>query len=303
MKTQVLDEHTNVCYFSRKLVANFYGLNIVGRIANCGVDVRILDGTSDIWCRDYMPVQIAENEYIGYEYTPDYLDTPYNRPFQTNPARINRTLGLDVKQSGIILDGGNVVKTSKGIIMVDKVIEENCHIPKATLISRLEKYFDNEIILLPWDKNERYGHADGIVREISNGSVLLTNYHQYDRGFADKYMKILSRYYNVEVLEYNVKYPSKYSWCYINFLRVGNKVFMPQLTWEDYSGPKNAANPSDGTKCNGKRKWYHSLIKEDEQALEQFQRIFPKCEVIPVSCPQIVEKGGGLNCISWNIKK
>lgn len=26
-------------------------------------------------------------------------------------------------------------------------------------------------------------------------------------------------------------------------------------------------------------------------------------EIIPVSCPQIVKKGGALNCISWNIKK
>lgn len=303
MEKRILDADTNVCYFSRELLTDFRGLNIVRRITNSGVAVEFLDGTRDIWCRDYMPIQIAEDTYVGYEYTPDYLDTPYYLASQTNPARIYRLLGLDVRQSGIILDGGNVVKTSKGIIMVDKVFEENCHIPKKTLISRLEKYFDCEIIFLPWDKEEKYGHADGIVREISNGRVLMTNYHQYDREFADKFMKILSQHFDVEVLDYKVKKPCKYNWCYINFLRIGNKVFIPQLRWEDYSGPKQAACPPEMNCYKGKRKWFDSHIEEDNLALTQFRKLMPQCEIIPVSCPRMVEAGGALNCISWNIKR
>ena len=303
MEKRILEADTNICYFSRKLLANSEGLNIVGRIANSGVDVEILDGTRDIWCRDYMPVQIAEDTYVGYEYTPDYLDTPFNLAYQTNPARICQTLGLDVRQTGIILDGGNVVKTSKGIIMVDKVFDENCHISKKTLTGRLENYFGCEIIFLPWDKEEMYGHADGIVREISNGRVLMTNYHQYDRTYADKFMKILSSHFDVDVLDYNVKRPCKYNWCYINFLRIGNKVFIPQLTWEDYSGPEQAACPQEGNCYKGKKKWFHSHIEEDDVALTQFRKLMPKCEIIPVSCPHIVEDGGALNCISWNIKR
>lgn len=303
MEKRILDADTNVCCFSRKLLANSGGLNIVRRINDSGVDVKFLDGTRDIWCRDYMPIQITEDTYIGYEFTPDYLDTKYNLTYQTNPARINRALGLDIKQTGIILDGGNVVKTSKGIIMVDKVFNENCHIPKEKLINRLEKYFGCEIIFLPWDKEEKYGHADGIVREISDGHVLMTNYHQYDRTYADKFIKILSSHFDVDVLDYNVKSRCRYNWCYINFLRIGNKVFIPQLTWEDYSDPKDAACSPEANHFKGKGKWFHSRIEEDNLALTQFRTLMPECEIIPVSCPQIVEDGGALNCISWNIKR
>lgn len=305
MEKRILDADTNVCYFSRELLTISAGLNIVTRIAKSGVDIEFLDGTRDIWCRDFMPVQITENTYIGYEYTPDYLDTSCNAKYQTNPARINRALGLDVKPTGIILDGGNLVKTSKGIIMVDKIFEENCHISEKTLISRLEKHLDSEIILLPWDKEEKYGHADGIVREISDGRVLLTNYHQYDSTYADKFMKILSSHFDVEVLDYDVKNPCKYNWCYINFLRISNKVFIPQLTWEDYTAPHHAACPPEvnGNSSKGKREWFCSLIEEDQQALSQFRKLMPECEIVPVSCPQIVENGGALNCISWNIKR
>lgn len=187
--------------------------------------------------------------------------------------------------------------------MVDKVFNENTHLRRDLLIKRLETYFNNEIIFLPWDKAEKYGHADGIVRYIDDERVLMTNYHQYSRNLANKFMKILSQHFNVEVLDYNVEKSCKHNWCYINFLRVSNKIVIPQLTWEDYSDPQSAAPLPEGGRAKNSPKWYHSHIKEDEQALEQFQRIFPKCEIIPVSCPQIVEQGGALNCISWNVRR
>lgn len=298
---RIIDALTNTCYFSWQLLERPGGANIIYRILE-KIDVRLLKGTRDIWCRDYMPIQIYGNRFIGYEYTPDYLDNPTYAAFQTNPARVLDRLEIDVTQSGIILDGGNVIKTNKAIIMVDKVFLENSHLRKGTVIDRLEKYFDSEIIFLPWDKAEKYGHADGIVRYIDNNRVLLTNYHQYDKMYAKKYATILSKHFHIEVLDFNVQKPNKYNWCYINFLHVGNKIFLPQLTWEDYRDPSQAACPPEGAKSISKPKWYHQHIEEDVWALEQYKRLFPKCDIIPVSCPQIVEEGGALNCISWNVK-
>lgn len=302
MLRQVLDAHTNTCYFSWLLLEQPGGKNVIHRIMENGVEVRLLQGTRDIWCRDYMPIQIYENRYIGYEYTPDYLDSPELAAFQTNPARVLDRLEIDVTQSGIILDGGNVIKTNKGIIMVDKVFKENMHLRKDILINRLENYFDNEIIFLPWDKAENYGHADGIVRYVDNGRVLMTNYHQYSESFAKKFLKILSQHFDVEVLDYKVAKPCKYNWSYINFLRVRDKIFLPQLTWEDYIGAECATPPQEVVKGKNRPVWYQSHVEEDEQALEQFKRIFSNCEIIPVSCPQIVMEGGALNCISWNVR-
>lgn len=296
----ILDCDTDTCYLSRLLLNRRNGPLIVNRIMSSGVDVKMLDGTRDIWCRDYMPVQISSQTFVGYEYTPDYLTNYHD--VQTDSARINRDLGIDAMQSGIILDGGNVVKTSRGIIMVDKVFKENPHIPKLRLIDRLERLFSAEIIFLPWDKVEFYGHADGIVREIENGRVLMTNYHQYDKAFAEKYIAVLSQHFNVEVLEYNVESPSEYNWCYINFLRVGNKVFLPQLEYSEDYCVTDDIGPTLVKSRRRKSKW-RSHFDEDQLALAQFQRLFVGCEIIPVSCPYIVEEGGALNCISWNIKR
>ena len=31
----------------------------------------LLEGTNDIWCRDYMPIQVLPNQFLGYDYHPD----------------------------------------------------------------------------------------------------------------------------------------------------------------------------------------------------------------------------------------
>ena len=299
---RVFDRQTNQCYFSRMLAEYSYGTNLLGRLLNHNISVKFLDHTRDIWCRDYMPIQIRDNEYVGYDYVPDYLYNSRDYPYITNPARILHDLKIDVKPIGLILDGGNVIKTRKGVIMVDKVLKENDHLSDVEVIDRLEKAFDSEIILLPWDRVEEYGHADGIVREISNDKVLLTNYHQYSKEYAEKYMKILSKHFDVEVLDFKVKKTCRYSWCYINFLRIGNRIFLPQLKWEDYSSPSMDNYSPDKGNDKSKHQWYHGEIEEDSQAIDQFKKLFPTCEIIPVSCPHIVKQGGALNCISWNIK-
>ncbi len=170
------------------------------------------------------------------------------------------------------------------------------------VINRLEKMLETEVIFIPWNKSEIYGHADGVAREITPGKLLLPNYHRLSRRFADLLLKELSLHFDIKTLDYKVEKPHPHNWCYINFLQVGNKIFIPQLT-----AYREATTASDMTKSiiiDGLAKTVTGkVIEEDAQALEQFRRLMPDKEIIPISCPQIVKKGGALNCISWNIKK
>ena len=45
-----------------------------------GVPFSLLKGTKDIWCRDYMPLQMTDHEFVAFGYRPDYLmDTAAHR--------------------------------------------------------------------------------------------------------------------------------------------------------------------------------------------------------------------------------
>lgn len=44
-------------------------------------------------------------------------------------------------------------------------------------------------------------------------------------------------------------------------------------------------------------------IEEDEFAEKYIRSAFPYCTIRAIDCRNIVLKGGGLHCITWNIKK
>lgn len=300
----ILDQDTNFVYFSELLWENTPGgREIIEQVMQHGVYCSLLKDTKDIWARDYMPIQLDSDRYAGYEFAPNYLynDKRYISTI-TQQAMVCNELEIEPKSSGLIIDGGNIVKTSKGAIMTEKVFAENPQYSRIGLINRLENLLETEVIFIPWDRSEIYGHADGVAREIAPGKLLMTNYHRFSQRFADLFLKVLSPCFDIEILDYKVKNQHPHNWCYINFLQVCNKIFIPQLTVY-----REATTPFDITKSividgiaqmvTGK------VIEEDAQALEQFRRLIPDKEIIPVSCPQIVKRGGALNCISWNIKK
>ena len=278
----ITDNLTTRVYFSSILPEKCSVLNahIIEALQKQGIPYAYLSETKDIWCRDFMPIQIEEDRFVFYKYTPDYLQDKIGLRLQTNPidvfqAESNQLQPIQKKSFSLdlVLDGGNVVKCGNKIVMTDKVFVENKD-KSATEVQRLlEEAFRCEIVFLPWDKRERYGHSDGIIHYLGDNRVLMTNYPDFDQELAHDYLRILEKHFDVIILKYNVNITDKYSWSYINFLQVGHLVLVPQLG-----------------------------IPEDEQALEQINNVMPDCDVVGIPALEAVRRGGALNCISWNIK-
>lgn len=274
----ILDEQTNKVFISEQ--TQLQHPRITKRLLDAmdaqKVDWQLLTHTKDSWCRDYMPIQISTDKFVQYQYFPDYLNNDQDCKYRTDPTQILEALGIKTQKTNIIIDGGNVVRCKDKVIMVDKVFHENPDYKQKTLIDKLERLFENEIIFLPWDHYEKYGHADGIVRYVSNNKVLLTNYHDFDRNMADKFLHILCKHFEVQILKYDSPRPHRKSWAYINYLQTDKAIFVPTFHRE-----------------------------EDEQALTQIEKAFPsyKGNVVPIPLTGITREGGALNCITWNITK
>lgn len=272
------DFQTNTVFFSDLLPKKCPILyNSIDKIlSDNGIDHRLLANTKDIWCRDYMPIQQSEKHFVFYKYNPDYLQTPYYKRTITDVNAIGNIDALrqeKVTDLDLVLDGGNIVKCDDKVIMTKKVFAENKDKKQKDIIRMLEEAFQCDIIFLPWDKEEIFGHSDGIVHFVGNNQVLMTNYADFDPDMARRFLNILKKSVEVIPLTFNVKRKHKCSWAYINYLQVGNLVLVPQLG-----------------------------IPEDEQALEQITKVLPQCKVYGVPALEAVRKGGALNCISWNVK-
>jgi agmatine/peptidylarginine deiminase len=222
-----------------------------------------------IWARDYMPVQVSVTKFVKFNYTPDYLR---NGPeYKPDTSAILSELGLTVIDSDLVIDGGNVVSCGDKVIMTDKIFRENPRVARPTLVDSLACLLEAEMVLIPEDVYEEYGHADGMVRYMGGGNVLLNNYCDFDKALRKKLLAALSPHFNITELHYG--HYTDNSWAYLNFLHLGQHIFVPMI--DDKLG---------------------------ETAFKQIADAYPNCQCHPVmNCDNIISEGGALNCSTWNI--
>ena len=276
----ITDFQCNTVYFSALLQgrAPVTYANLIAALDKHGIEYRLLPNTNDVWCRDYMPVQVADWDFRGFTYNPDYLqDAEEYLASRTDGNEVCRTMGFDVKMPSrsLVVDGGNVIRCDDKLIMVEKVFIENPY-PMTETAKAIEEHFNAELVVLPWDKYEFYGHADGLVRYIGDGRVLVTNYDRFNKGFTRKVIQILQQHFSdVYKLEYDVPKQHKYNWAYINWLQTDKLLLIPSFG-----------------------------CPEDEQAFEQIASLMPmyKGKIEMVGANDLIRDGGCLNCASWTVR-
>ena len=296
-------------------------IEVRSKLKSCIIDFcpncELLFNTRDVWTRDYMPIQLTDGLYLGFTYKPDYL-IDYQKcttnwqlhNVHTQKQVIRREhFEFDIVQMPIILDGGNVIKAIVNnkpcIIMCDKVLLENNVIENEFRYWWERWWKDNfegtemQLVLLPWEGKEinPIGHADGIVRYIGKNKVLMTNYADYDKIYRNDYSKqyrqkleeigfdvIELRYLDSFDYENDKMFKLLFdsTWCYINYLQIGNRILIPNLG-------------------------YDALDKVAKQQIEQ--AFNTKVEQINVDMAFIVKdlndkqnSGGALNCLTWTIR-
>ena len=281
----ITDKETNTIYFSEKLVEQSPEIakQIFSTIEQLGGKPRFLPVTKDIWARDYMPVQVNQNKFIQYTFYPDYLQK--FKDITSDPNSICIDLNLYTVKSDIVLDGGNVIKSDNCVIMTDKIILENkLKYTRDELLSKLRELFEvDKIVLIPWDRGERYGHADGMVRFIDNETVLLQGYYNtrrdlFEDGFVDSLLGSLKEnHLKYEFL--NIDYPEKINakFAYLNYLQTRDFILLPSL----------------------------GIDKDDEDLMKEIKKYFPDYtdRIRKINMNSIISRGGALNCISWTIKE
>lgn len=281
----ITDQETNFVYFSELFKQKFeqeYS-EITSILAKHSVGFNTIPETKDIWVRDFMPIQVSENKFIEYQYDPDYLQAKKYRKLKSYPDIICESIGLKTGKTDLIIDGGNVIKSKDCVILTDKVILENKDFyTKESLVKKLKELFEIEkIVLIPWDKSEPYGHADGMIRFMNGNKVLINGYFkEYSEQFQSCFFgELVKNELEFIELKFDVKMPNEeLNWGYINFLQTKNVIIIPQFG-----------------------------IDEDKQAFEQFEKFFPdyakENRIEKVNAVRIIGEGGVLNCMTWNIKK
>ena len=287
----VTEQYKDAIYFS-SLFAWHYP-NVYKEISDILVYHHIEHGTllhtKDYWCRDYMPIQWGFKSYIQFRYEPDYLkDKPQ---YKTNIIPVLKAMSrdMDITQSPLIVDGGNVVvceANSKWIgscmrgrkpivIMTEKVFQENSQIDQSEVLAILkENFYGADIVFLPWDKYDICGHTDGIIHNIGDGKILV-NLKVYPPEIEREMRRRLSD--DFAVIDLKLSKYDENSWAYINMLQTRDVIIIPGL-----------GLPTDG------------------EALSQIKELHPSYDgrIYQINIAPIIKKwGGALKSLSWTVTK
>jgi len=277
----------SIVYFSSILKDKAYDqlLSILQKeLIKWSIGYKFLNNTKDIWCRDFMPVQVGKDQFVQFYLTKDYYQKK-NEYLRTDPAPICEELGItpiipEYKGKRLFLDGGNIIMAHDKAIITERVFDDN-KIPNDKLLEILTNALQVEsVIIIPNEPDDYTGHSDGMVRWLDEKTVLANDYAKAgsDKRFMEQFYRALAGagldillvpYCPVESKAYNQPAIG----CYINFLQVGNKVFLPT-----FDNKKN-----------------------DEKAIERFGEIFGSGNVLTIPSLAIAKLGGVLNCLSWEM--
>lgn len=282
----IKDSDSNKVYLSDQLEKKYSDtfLRLTSLLNEEGVEWAIIPHTNDIWARDYMPIQIDDNDFLKYRYEPDYLcDNPKTRSTITDASLVCKSMGIKHRATEIKIDGGNVTLCGEYIVMTDKVFTENKKKKNdKDFKKQLETELRHKIIIIPWhcldpddEEADVYGHSDGFIHWCGGNKILMSNHRDSDPKEAAE-MRMIMESYGFEVTEmlFDVSHPEPlWNWAYINYLQVGSLIVMPIFG-----------------------------IEEDKQALKYIQTLNPNCKIRQIRLRDIAANGGALHCITWNVK-
>ena len=233
-----------------------------------GEDFCLFDGGKNIWARDYMPIRNHKGELLSFRYSPSYMA---DCPAEYTNYRTDIRFPFPTRYSSINLDGGNAVfsPSRKTVIISDRIFSENPEWNEETLGTELSKLLDARIIFIESLPSDFTGHADGMVRFLSEDTVLI-NKTSFKRGLEQRQSQTL-RELGFAVVEFPYFYSGGISavGSYLNYLETPKHIFLPVFG-----------------------------IFTDADALKEASGLFRK-DIVPVLLSAIPKKGGALNCISW----
>lgn len=274
---------TQIVYMSELLKTKFP--DTCGRLTKIldkhKVKYAFLQGTNDIWCRDYMPVQTPSGKLIQFKYDPSYLKgNPEWEASRSDYREVWSKNNIDAQYSNINIDGGNVLICDGRAILSDRIYSENPEMDKGKLVAELSKLLECEVIIIPAQNDDMTGHADGMVRFVNKNTILGNKLDDEYKYWRDGMQKVIDEYH----LKYidlpfltdtkDPKHPLSAIGIYVNYLEVDHLIVMPVFGRD-----------------------------EDQEVERILKESFPDKAIETINYNEVAQEGGLLNCTTWVIKK
>lgn len=250
-----------------------------------GADHVAIAPQDDIWMRDFS-LSNAENP-VMFRYTAagqgggrkGQRDADH---VQEGLAEIMEAAGVSFADSDWLNDGGNYVDDYHGRVVISRKFLSDNGLSEADARAVIRKSTGAEhVAFIEADEQGGLEHADGVVAFIEPGILVVNSYPEDPDYAADLKADLQAGLPGVEIHEivtpydgseiYDDKFGSACG-LYTNMLVTPERIYLPQFG-----------------------------IPEDAQALSQVRALTDK-HVVPVRSDTVCYMGGGVRCMSWQVR-
>lgn len=245
----------------------------------------IIEPISDIWMRDFGTSNAASP--VMFRYTAagqggNRKGQKHADEVQKELARFAEQAGLVFKESHLFNDGGNFVDDYSGNVVVSRKFLRDNKLSEQVARRKLKK-LDNirNVAFIEADEQGGLEHADGVVSFVDNNTLIINSY-PLDPAYVRQLKEDLRRglpgvtiHEIITAYDGSKIYDDRFgSACglYTNALVTPKRIYLPQFG-----------------------------IPEDSVALAQVKAITNR-EVVPVDSSDVCFMGGGVRCMSWQLR-
>ncbi len=251
-------------------------------VAELGKDKVFIAPMLDIWMRDFSLSNMNSPTLFRYTAAGQGGSQQDADAVQDVFAALIQDANISFSDSDLLDDGGNFVDDYMGNVVIStKFLRDNKLSEKAARERIQSMPGINHVAFIEADEQGGLEHADGIVSFVDTNTLIINSYPEYPA--YTRYLKhALKRGLpNVKIHEIVTPYDGRIiydprfgSACglYTNALVTPERIYFPQFG-----------------------------IAEDRLALKQVQQATTR-EVVPVASHQVCHMGGGVRCMSWQVR-
>ena len=238
----------------------------------------------DIWARDFGLSNAADPILFRYTAAGQGSGKRGQRDadrVQAGLVSLARAAGLTFRSSALLNDGGNLVDDYAGNAVLSRKFLRDNQLSEDQARAQLRELGLVNIAFIEADEQGGLEHADGVVAFVDTNTLIINSYPE-DQAYARALRADLERglpgviiHEIVTPYDGSAIYDERFgSACglYTNALVTPDRIYLPQFN-----------------------------IPEDALALQQV-RAATKREVVPVRSDRVCRMGGGVRCMSWQVR-
>ncbi len=250
-----------------------------------GADKVLVAPMADIWARDFAPSNAEDPVYFRYTAAGQgggYTGQDDADAVQIALAEMTDAADMTIRATHLLNDGGNFVDDYAGSAVVSTKFLTDNDLTEDEARTALQRVTGiKHVAFIEADEQGGLEHADGVVSFVDTNTLVINSYPE-DPAYARQLRADLQRglpgvtiHEIVTPYDGSEIYDDRFgSACglYTNALVTPDRIYLPQFG-----------------------------IPEDATALAQVRAATTR-EVIPVSSAQVCKMGGGVRCMSWQLR-